>query len=169
MHKQHDVRRIMIVVATSGIVAGCACNAPEPSPTVRAAVSENLSLAADAMHKIEDAYFSGGMNGVKAAAGAWNSQNGGVGATSTYVASVLINDTSGEIVITYSANLPEVSGKTLTLTPNMPIGTILAEGLKGQMQWACSSTSNATAAVFYGFDVRNKGTVPSQYAPPPCQ
>jgi type IV pilus assembly protein PilA len=108
------------------------------------------------------------MNGLRAAASAWNAQYGGVGATSKYVDSLIIKIPTGEIVITYSADLSEVSGKTLVLTPNLPPSAPLVNGLTGTIEWACSSTSNA-AAMAQGFWMEPKGTVPTQYAPPQCQ
>ena len=168
MAKENEFASMMFVLASTGIVAGCACSSPDPTPTIRAAVSEGLSLAFGATNKVSESYEAGGMNGVKAAADAWNAQNGGVGATSEYVASVLIAATTGEVTVRYSENFAQISGKTLVLTPNLPIGTVLVPGLTGAIEWACSSTTDETAT-FYGFAVKTMGTVPTQYAPPQCQ
>jgi type IV pilus assembly protein PilA len=158
---------LMIVVAIIGILASIAIPQYQ-NYTVRAKVSEGLSLAASTETIVSEAFESGDMTGLKAAADSWNLQAGGTGATSKYVTSVLVTDTTGEIVITYSANIAPVSGKTLVLTPNLPAGTMLAAGAMGAIDWACGSTKNATATG-QGFTIQTPGTAPSQFAPAQCQ
>jgi len=168
MGKQRGRALMMIVVTSSAIVAACASGSPDPTQMSRAAVARGLSLADDAKSRVSQSYQAGGMKGLKAAASAWNARYGGVGATSEYVESVLINIDTGEIAIRYSASLPEVRGKTLVLSPNLPVGTVLVEGLTGTIEWACISATNRTA-VTQGFHFLTAGTVPAQYAPAQCQ
>jgi type IV pilus assembly protein PilA len=158
---------LMIVVAIIGILAAIAIPQYQ-NYTVRAKVTEGLSLADSAKTTVSESFQSGDMVGMKAAADAWNLQAGGKGAVSKYVTSVLITDTTGEIVVTYSANIAQVSGDTLVLTPNLPAGTALAAGATGAIDWACGSTTNATATA-QKFAIATVGTVPAQYAPVQCQ
>jgi len=168
MGKQRGRALMMTAVASSAIVAACASGSPDPTETTRVAVAKGLSLADDAKALVSQSYHSGGMKGLNAAASAWNARYGGVGATSEYVESVLINIYTGEIQIRYSANLPQVGRKTLVLTPNLPVGTVLVEGLTGTIEWACVSATNQTAMA-QGFKVSTHGTVPAQYASAQCQ
>jgi len=158
---------LMIVVAIVGILAAIAIPQYQ-NYTVRAKVTEGLSLADSAKTTVSEAFQSGDMPGLTAAADAWNLQAGGTGASSKYVTSVLITDTTGEVVITFSANVAQVSGKTLVLTPNLPAGTMLAAGASGTIDWACGSTTNGTATA-RGFTVKTVGTVPGPYTPVECQ
>jgi type IV pilus assembly protein PilA len=64
--------------------------------------------------------------------------------------------------------MPQVTGDTLVLTPNLPAGAALAEGATGALEWACVSATSATATA-QRFRIGTPGTVPAQYAPPQCQ
>ena len=148
---------LMIVVAIIGILAAVAIPAYQ-NYTVRAKVTEMLSVASSAKTEIAEAFQSGGMVGVAGAAASLNK----TAATSKYVAQVGVDD-NGKIVILspddatagVKSGLPEdAQDKAIALVPYIDIaGTItpLVGGttptvIKGEtLQWACISEGDATA------------------------
>jgi type IV pilus assembly protein PilA len=111
-----------------------------------------------------------------AAATAFNAQNSGLGLSSQYVSSVLINPTTGEITVTFNVVVLGIppSQNTLVLTPyifdGFPIqlGSALASGIKGPVDWSCSSATSAIATS-RGMPPLTMGTLMSIYAPPGCR
>jgi type IV pilus assembly protein PilA len=156
---------LMIVVAIIGILAAIAIPQYQ-NYTVRAKVTEGLSLADSAKTTVSEAFQSGDLTGLGAAATSWNAQQGNTGATSKYVTSVLIAGATGNITILYSANIPQASGLTLVLTPSIG-GVALAAGASGAIDWACGSKTTATATA--RAIAVTAGTLLAQYAPVECQ
>jgi type IV pilus assembly protein PilA len=114
---------------------------------------------------------------------AWNLQVNGRGASSKYVTSVLANDTTGVITITYDANAVGLAAtqNVLALAPWIRSGqgggntaetldAALAAGRSGAIDWACVGETNASA-VATGVATAALGTtgVRTRFSPSACR
>jgi len=145
---------LMIVVAIIGILAAIALPAYQDY-MIRARVTEGMAIGADAKTQIGTGAST--VIELAATANTWNDQAGGVGATSKYVTSVLMNATTGEITITYNpANVGSIgTGVSLVLTPYVQAGgspvpledaLIPDTAVTGSLDWGCASVNNTVAA-----------------------
>ncbi len=128
MHKQQGFTLIelMIVVAIIGILAAVAIPAYQDY-TIRAKVTEGLSLASAGKTAVSEYFASNGtLPGDNATAGMADSTDiSGNSVSSVEVAA------NGVITVTFSAN--QIAGSTLALTP-------AASG--GKVVWDCASGGN---------------------------
>jgi type IV pilus assembly protein PilA len=172
---------LMIVIAIIGILAAVALPAYQDY-TVRARVSEGLTLATDAKALVGTS--SSTAPELEAAATAFNAQAGGAGAVSKYVESIQIDDATGVVTIAFNAD--NVGGgiganNTLVLTPYVATGaagavtfTALdvaltpATAVTGTIDWACASDANGVATA-RGFTDVAPGTLEARFAPSECR
>ncbi len=118
---------LMIVVAIVGILAAVAIPAYQDY-TVRARVTEGLSLASSAKLAVEETYQSSNAFPATQSASGYTSPT-----ATTNVASVAITDATGVITITYTAAAKSV---VLTMTPRVDVAT-------GGLTWTCTVTGAA--------------------------
>ena len=149
---------LMIVVAIIGILAAVALPAYQDY-TVRAKVSEGLSLAAGAKATVAE----------NAANGAPLDSGFEEPAATKNVASVKITQANGEITITYASTV--AGGTTLVLSPRDGGigGGALVSGtvpVKGSITWNCLSAASAAAN---SAKLGTPGTIEGKYVPAECR
>ena len=164
---------LMIVVAIIGILAAVALPAYQDY-TIRAKVTEGLSLASAIKADMSSSYAADGMPGVAAYA----AQVALAPPQSKYVTGIAITAATGVVTITYnSANVGNAvaANSTLRLTPYLaaagvaPVQLAAAPaGATGSVDWACASTSNV-AATNRGLLAPVAGTLNPRFAPAECK
>lgn len=157
-YKGFALIELMIMVAIVGILAAIALPAYQDY-TVRARVSEGLTLAVPAQRAVIETFTSGGASAIAAYSGIGPAASGSYTytfASSKYVASIAIAATANAAVpvltdarisITYTADFNTLLGAPLLLTPGS--GTV-TEGLpsapimpSSPIVWGCAINSEA--------------------------
>jgi type IV pilus assembly protein PilA len=161
---------LMIVVAILGILAAVAIPAYSDY-TVRAKVSEAVLATGTPKQLVAEAYSTGGIADVDAAAKEYNARPQAE-RSSKYVEDLSIDPTNGTITATTIADPrsglhSSALAKTVLLTPNVQ-KDLLSAGKQGTIDWACTSAAGAVATS-RGLTGFNLGTLPAKYAPAECR
>jgi type IV pilus assembly protein PilA len=106
---------VMIVVAIVGILAAIAIPAYSDY-TVKAKVTEGLSLADSAKTLVEDTFTSGGSAAMASVATAWTSPS------TSLVQSVAVANDTGIVTVTYDVATGPMNGQTIALVPTLADG-----------------------------------------------
>lgn len=157
MQKGFTLIELMIVIAIIGILAAIAIPAYQDY-TKRAKVTEGIALAAAAKTTVVE----------NAASGARYDLGYSAPTATKDVASVVINNTTGQVTITY--NTPVQANGTIILRPYtgtvaapvaLPNSTAAYTPPATQINWACGAAGAAAPAV--------AGTLAAKLAPSNCR
>ena len=148
---------LMIVVAIIGILASLAISAYQTF-TIRAQISEGISMASGAKVPIVDAYTTNGTAPADRPAAGLSPDPADT--RGNYVSAV--NITNGRVDITYGVNShPDIFGDTLSLTPYESGG--------GSVSWRCGAAAAPVGNLLVGGDDHQAPSVDPRYLPAICR
>ncbi len=161
---------LMIVLAIVGVIAAYAIPAYQDY-LARSRVGEGLSLASSARLAVAENAASG------------NAFSAGFSSppATRNVESVRVDDTNGQIAVTFTVRVAPAGSNTLVLVPSVPDNAeaptarvALARGSSqgGTVTWECfagSKTASSLGAPGAGPAPADAATLPSNLAPPDCR
>lgn len=162
---------LMIVIAIIAILAAIALPAYQDY-TIRSKLAEALAGTNAAKAEVVTSFQANGPNALLGVAE--NYQPNNASTSSKYVQYITVDDT-GVITAFIAANAANgipasLDGRTVTLTPQIHTAggyIALDPDARGAIDWACASTSHATAAA-RGM-LFNDGTFDAKYVPTECR
>jgi type IV pilus assembly protein PilA len=168
---------LMMVMAIVGVLAAVALPAYQ-NFQIRSKISEGLILVSEAKSLIVSGVTSA--DGLKGAAQAFNAQANNKGMVSKYISSMSIDETTGEVTVSYNYTALAGAGitsatNTLILSPwvnngsaRTQLGEALDQGISGVIDWSCSSSTHQVADG-HSMTPLVTGTLPARYAPSECR
>lgn len=164
---------LMIVVAIIGILAAVALPAYQDY-TVRAKVSEGISVASGLKTGVTDAFISGQMKGLEYYADEVNLPANQKNIATKLVKGATVLKTSGAITVTFETGataIPQLATKaTLIYSPHINGAALSDTNSSGSVQWVCAGKDGNTAKESWAaIPAANKGLMVSKYLPSNCR
>jgi type IV pilus assembly protein PilA len=177
VQKGFTLIELMIVVAIIGILAAIAIPAYQDY-TVRSKITEGLNLGSSAEVAVSEAFNTNDVVGIASVSASWAATPALGGFTPTKYVNAMAIGPVGIIKITYNTNgatggIPQLatggSGNVIYLSPYVNKAA-LAAGMTGNIDWVCTSATQATASAdIGGAAVPSVGTVIGKYVPTQCK